>query len=60
MWPWLWRLITERGSENGVNEAGDEGDLIIELGFTDLFETLFAPPSGPLSLLNGAVPSNEG
>ena len=51
----LARLIVGCGDENGINEAGDEGDLIVELGFADLFEVLFAPPSGPLSLFDGAM-----
>ena len=51
----LAQLITGYKSENGIDEAGDEGDLIVELSFADLFEAFFAPPSGPLSLFDGTM-----
>lgn len=51
----LAQLITGCGGENGIDEAGDEGDLIVELSFADLFEAFFAPPSGPLSLFDGTM-----
>ena len=43
------------GSEDRINELGDQGNLLIQFGFTPIFQMLFPAPSGPLGLRGGIV-----